>query len=61
MCRSFCSLTMRAFGVLAMASLLGAPGLSAQTGTITGRVTDTGTGEPLPSAQVLFKILMWEC
>ena len=52
MCRSFCSLTMRTFGMLAIASLLGAPVLSAQTGTITGRVTDTGTGAPLTSAQV---------
>ena len=52
MCRSFCLLTMRAAAVLAMASLFGAPGLSAQTSTITGRVTETGTGEPLASAQV---------
>jgi TonB-dependent SusC/RagA subfamily outer membrane receptor len=52
MFRSFCSLTMRAGVVLAMASLVGAPGLSAQGGTITGRVTDTGTGEPIPLAQI---------
>ncbi len=43
---------MRAIGVLAMFSLVGAPGLLAQGGTITGRVTDTGTGEPVASAQV---------
>ena len=57
MCRSFCSLTMRAFVVLAMASLVGAPGLLAQGGTITGMVTDAGTGEPLPSAQVFISDL----
>ena len=52
MYRSFRSLTTRAAGVLAVASLIGAPGLSAQGGTITGRVTDTGTGEPISSAQL---------
>ena len=52
MYRSFRSLTMRAVGVLAMASLVGAPALSAQGGTITGIVTDAGTGEPVTSAQV---------
>ena len=57
MCRSFCLLTMRAFGVLAMASLVGAPSLLAQGGTIAGRVTDAGTGEPLPSAQVFIQDL----
>jgi TonB-linked SusC/RagA family outer membrane protein len=43
---------MRAVGLLAMASLVAAPGLSAQGGTITGRVTDGGTGEPVTLAQV---------
>ena len=57
MFRSFCSLAMRAVGVLAMASLVGAPGLSAQGGSVTGRVTDTGTGEPLPSVQVFISDL----
>ena len=57
MFRSFCSLAMRAVCVLAMASLVGAPGLSAQGGTVTGRVTDTGTGEPLPSVQVFMSDL----
>ena len=57
MYRSFCSLTMRAVGVLAMASLVGAPGLSAQGGTITGRVTDAGNGQPITSAQVFIQDL----
>ena len=52
MCRSFCSLTIRAVGVLVISSLVGAPGLSAQAGTVTGRVTDTGNGEPIVSAQI---------
>jgi len=52
MSRSFFAFTLRAVGVLAMASLAGAPGLSAQGGTITGRVTDSGTGEPISSAQI---------
>ncbi len=43
---------MRALGVLVVALLVGAPSLVAQNGTITGRVTDAGSGLPVASAQV---------
>ena len=52
MCRSFCSLTMRAAAVLAIPALVGAPALSAQTGTITGRVVDAVSGAPIDAAWV---------
>ena len=39
-------------GVALAALLVTAPQLAAQTGTITGRVTDSGSGNPVPSAQV---------
>ncbi len=39
-------------GVAFSALLVAAPQLAAQTGTISGRVTDAGSGSPVPSAQV---------
>jgi TonB-linked SusC/RagA family outer membrane protein len=39
-------------GVAFAALLVAAPQLAAQTGTISGRVTDAGSGNPVPSAQV---------
>ena len=43
----------RALGALAIATLFAAPGLSAQQGgTVTGRVIDGATNQPLASAQV---------
>ena len=43
---------MRAAAVLAIPALVGAPGLSAQTGTITGRVVDAVSGAPVDVAWV---------
>jgi TonB-dependent SusC/RagA subfamily outer membrane receptor len=42
----------QSFGVLAAMVLLVAPGLAAQTGTIAGRVIDSGNNLPIPAAQV---------
>lgn len=46
------SRTTRALGAVAAALLLTAPGLVAQAGSITGRVTDAQSGQPISSAQV---------
>lgn len=52
MARTIRSPIARVLGVLAAATLLTAPGLAAQTGTIVGRVTDAQSGQPIPAAQV---------
>ncbi|SVC53094.1 uncharacterized protein METZ01_LOCUS305948, partial [marine metagenome] len=47
-----CSRFTRVLGVLAAATLIGASGLVAQTGSVTGRVTDAQTGNSVAAAQV---------
>ena len=42
----------RALGALAAAILIATPGLAAQAGTITGRVTDSQAGQPISSVQI---------
>ena len=49
--------TMRTLGVFIFVALLGASTLAAQTGTLAGRVTDSGTGEAVASAQVAIESL----
>jgi hypothetical protein len=39
------------------AFLLLAPGVAAQTGTLTGRVIDAQSGEPIPAVQVVLNVL----
>ena len=50
-------LTMGTLGVFAMASLLGASTLVAQTGTIAGTVTAEDTGQPVAAAQLFIQAL----
>ena len=47
-----CSRLARVLGVLAAMALLGAPGLVAQTGSVTGRVIDAQSGQSIAAAQV---------
>ncbi|MCH2459437.1 MAG: carboxypeptidase-like regulatory domain-containing protein, partial [Gemmatimonadetes bacterium] len=47
-----CSRFARVLGVLAAATLISAPSLVAQTGSVTGRVTDGQTGQSIAAAQV---------
>jgi len=47
-----CKRVTQRLGALAAFVLLVAPGLSAQTGTIAGRVLDAGSNTPIPAAQV---------
>jgi TonB-dependent starch-binding outer membrane protein SusC len=49
---NFRSRLTRVLCVSAAAAVLTAPGLSAQTGSIAGRVTDAQTGQTVPAAQV---------
>ena len=42
----------RLLGTCVAAVLISAPGVAAQTGTITGRVTDVQTGDSIPIARV---------
>jgi hypothetical protein len=56
-----CSRLTSAFGVLAAAMLLAAPSLDAQqTGTVTGRVTDSQGGAPVASVQIYIEGLNLE-
>ncbi|MGD8872583.1 MAG: carboxypeptidase regulatory-like domain-containing protein, partial [Gemmatimonadota bacterium] len=53
-----CSSLTRASAVLAAALLLAVPGLDAQqTGTVTGRVTDSQGGAPIASVQIFIEDL----
>ena len=50
------SLARRLWGLLLLPLLAVAPGLEAQqTGTVTGRVTEAGSGEPVPSVQIFIE------
>src|SRR6185436_3027997 len=44
---------LRLFGVLVVTLMLLAPPLAAQQSTVTGRVTDGSSGEPIAAVQVL--------
>ncbi len=52
MIHHICSRMTRGIGVLATALAVAASSLAAQTGSVTGRITDAQTGLPVPSAQV---------
>lgn len=49
--------TTRVLGTLVAAVLISAPGLAAQTGSVTGRVTDAQTGAVIPAVQVFIASL----
>jgi hypothetical protein len=51
------SILARACGAALAIGFAGATGLAAQTGSVTGRVTDANTGNPIPSAQVFISAI----
>ena len=55
--RLHCSSWTRTIGVVASALLISAPVVSAQTGTIVGRVTDEQSGQTVAAAQVFIQAL----